>query len=56
MWPWSNGAPWPLQAAEVEIARNTVAEAHGLRLDGAPELAHFARRIDVVGWWLDRAA
>ncbi len=48
--------PWPLHEAEVEIEVNTVAEAHGLRLDGAPELAHFARRIDVVGWWLDRGS
>lgn len=43
--------PWPLHDAEVEIELNTVAEAYGLALDGAPELAHFARRIDVVGWW-----
>ncbi len=45
--------PWPLHEAEVEIETNTIAEAHGLRLDGAPELAHFARRIDVVCWWPD---
>ena len=48
--------PWPLQDAEVEIEVNTVAEAHGLTLDGAPELAHFAPRIDVVGWWLSKPA
>ncbi len=46
--------PWPLQDAEVEIETNTVVEAHGLTLDGPPELVHFVRRIDVVGWWLDR--
>ncbi len=44
-------SPWPLQPAEAEIEINTVAEAHGLDLQGAPELLHFARRIDVVAWW-----
>ena len=44
--------PWPLHEAEVELEVNTVAEAHGFPLEGPPELAHFAREIDVVGWWL----
>jgi len=46
-------APWPLRNAEVIIERNTVADAHGLPLDGPPELLHFVDRLDVVGWTLD---
>ena len=47
-----NYSPWPLFAAEAEIETNTVAEAYGLHLDGAPML-HFAKRLDVVAWWLE---
>lgn len=43
---------WPLFAAEAEIETNTVGGAHGLRFAGEP-LLHFARRLDVVGWWLE---
>lgn len=46
-------APWPLQPAEAAIDHNTMAAPLGLRLEGAP-LLHFARRLDVVAWWLDR--
>ena len=46
-------APWPLQRAEADIELNTVADAHGLPLEGPP-LLHFVSRIDVVGWTLDR--
>lgn len=45
--------PWPLTAAEAQIEVATVADAHGLTLDGAPPLLHFARRLDVVAWWPD---
>jgi len=38
--------PWPLQAAEAEIERNTMT---GLPLTGEP-LLHFAERQDVVVW------
>lgn len=48
-------APWPLQPAEAEIAHNSMAAPLGLRLDGPP-LLHFARRIDVVAWGLERVA
>lgn len=41
--------PWPLQAAEARIARNTMLDAHGLALAGSP-LLHFAQRLDVVVW------
>ncbi len=50
-WMMTMSWPWPLYEAEVEIAANTVAEAHGFELEGAPELAHYARQIDVVAWW-----
>jgi uncharacterized protein YqjF (DUF2071 family) len=43
-------APWPLQPAEAEIARNTLTEAHGVALPGTRPLLHFARRLDVVIW------
>ena len=41
--------PWPLQPAEAEIETNTMVDAFGIELSGAP-LCHFARRIDVVVW------
>ena len=44
--------PWPLHQAEAEIEVNTVAEAFGIQLDTEPPLLHFARRLDVVGWWI----
>jgi uncharacterized protein len=47
-------APWPLQAAEVEIRRNTMTSPLHLALPEQPPLAHFARRLDVVAWSLDR--
>jgi len=42
--------PWPLQVAEAEVERDTVAAAAGLRLPHSPPLLHFARRLDVVAW------
>lgn len=47
-------APWPLQAAEAEISRNSYFASHGLDVGGAPALLHFARRIDVVVWKASR--
>ncbi|MDQ3936171.1 MAG: DUF2071 domain-containing protein [Actinomycetota bacterium] len=41
--------PWPLQPAEAELRRNTMAEGLGLRLEGEP-LLHFAARQDVPMW------
>jgi uncharacterized protein YqjF (DUF2071 family) len=45
--------PWPLQPAEAQIETCTVADAWGIRLTGAPELLHFVRRLDVIGWMLE---
>lgn len=45
---------WPLQAAEAEIATNTMAAAHGITLPDTPPLLHFARRIDMRCWRIRR--
>jgi uncharacterized protein YqjF (DUF2071 family) len=46
---------WPLQSAEAEIDRDTMAAAAGISLpDIEPRLA-FAKRLDVVAWWPRRA-
>jgi uncharacterized protein YqjF (DUF2071 family) len=41
--------PWPLQAAAATIERNTMAQAAGITVAGAP-LLHYARRQDMVAW------
>jgi uncharacterized protein YqjF (DUF2071 family) len=43
-------APWALQPARAEIAKNTMADGLGIPLEGAP-LLHFAKRQDAVAWW-----
>jgi uncharacterized protein len=48
--------PWPLQRAEATINFNELAEPHGFSLDGPPVHLHFARRLDVVVWPLERVA
>lgn len=40
--------PWPLQKASLTLLENTVGDAQGIELHGAPELLHFSRRLDVV--------
>jgi hypothetical protein len=47
---------WPLQAAAVEIERNSFPAMHGISIQGPPALLHFARRLDVVVWNAERAA
>jgi uncharacterized protein YqjF (DUF2071 family) len=44
---------WPLQAAEAEIAGNSMARPYGIELTGEPR-AHYAERVDVVFWRLAR--
>ena len=44
-------APWPLQPADAEIARNTMVASLPVALEGRP-LLHFARRLDVQIWSL----
>jgi uncharacterized protein YqjF (DUF2071 family) len=41
--------PWPLQYAEAQFERNTMAESLGIALEPQP-LLHFARRQDVLVW------
>ncbi|HEX4544968.1 MAG TPA: DUF2071 domain-containing protein [Candidatus Acidoferrum sp.] len=41
---------WPLQVAEADFSRNTMAEAAGILLPATKPLLHFAKRQDVVVW------
>ena len=51
-WTAIRHAPWPLQPAEAEIERNTMADrGTGSSLPTEPPLLHFAKRLDVVAWW-----
>lgn len=43
---------WPLQEAEADISRNTMAEAAGIELPRTRPLLHYARRMDMVAWYL----
>ncbi len=45
-------APWALQPATAEFARNTLAAERGIAL-GAPARLHYAERLDVLLWGLD---
>jgi uncharacterized protein YqjF (DUF2071 family) len=42
--------PWPLQPAEAELERDTMAAAAGFRLPTEPARLSFSRRLDVVVW------
>ncbi len=42
--------PWPLQPAEAEIRRNTVASAQGIALPDREPLLHFVARQDTLVW------
>jgi hypothetical protein len=46
--------PWRLQPAEAGFETNLVAEPQGIRLPPTPPVLHFSRRLDVVGWGLER--
>jgi uncharacterized protein YqjF (DUF2071 family) len=48
-------ARWPLQPAVSEVEVNTMVGALGLMLPDVQPLLHFARRLDVVAWLLERA-
>ncbi len=47
-------AQWPLQDAEAEILKNSMASAAGIELPGIPPLLHFSRRLDVLIWPLKK--
>jgi uncharacterized protein YqjF (DUF2071 family) len=42
--------PWPLQAAEAELTKNTMAEAAGFSLPSVKPLLYFSKRQDVIVW------
>ncbi len=46
--------PWPLQAADAQIAVNTMAAAAGITLPPVAPLLHFAKRTDVLTWGMTR--
>ena len=48
--------PWPLQLAEAEIERNTMTDWIPVALPATRPLLHFARRLDVVVWLLEKLA
>jgi uncharacterized protein YqjF (DUF2071 family) len=43
-------APWALQLAEAEFAKNSMAHAAGITLPNTPPLLHFAAGQDVIVW------
>jgi uncharacterized protein YqjF (DUF2071 family) len=47
-------APWPLQPARFDIHSNTMAARLGLELPASEAIGHYAERLDVVAWGLDR--
>ncbi len=46
--------PWPLQPAYANFKVNTVAQSHGLTLPDTKPLLHYAERLDVLAWSLQR--
>jgi uncharacterized protein len=46
--------PWPLQLAEMDIVRNTMAKAAGLHLPSTPAFLHYAQKLEVLVWPLHR--
>jgi uncharacterized protein YqjF (DUF2071 family) len=47
--------PWPLQDANADIELNTMAQAAGITLPDSKPLLHFARELEVLIWWPQRA-
>ncbi len=48
-------APWPLQPAECEIEHNTIGLGQGFDLSDSPVSQLYAKRLDVVAWFLSRS-
>ena len=46
--------PWPLQPAAAKFTVNEVAQPQGIALPASAPLLHYSRRLDVVGWRLER--
>jgi len=47
-------APWPLQLAELEIKKDTMAISHDIHLPEIPPLLHYSHRQEVLIWPLKR--
>ena len=47
-------APWPLQPAELETIKDTMALSHSIHLPDTQPLLHFSQRQDVLIWSLRR--
>jgi uncharacterized protein YqjF (DUF2071 family) len=45
---------WPLQPAEAELRRNTMARGQSITLPDIPPLLHYARHLEVLVWPLAR--
>lgn len=41
---------WPLQPAEIEVSKDTMAISHGIRLPETPPLLHYSKRQEVLIW------
>ena len=41
---------WPLQPAEAEFRRNTMAQGQGLALPDIPPLLHYAHHLETLTW------
>lgn len=48
--------PWPLQRAEANITRNTMADPLGISLSDPPHLLHYAHTLKVLLWPLVRCS
>jgi hypothetical protein len=44
--------PWLLQRATCQIERNTLTQPLGVELANSPTYIHFAKRLDVVAWYI----
>ena len=47
-------APWPLQAATVDVSVNTLTRGLGFELEGAPALLHYSESLDVAAGLIQR--
>lgn len=43
--------PWKLSEVEVAIEENSLDAGRPFEMEGSPVAAHYASRVDVLGWW-----
>lgn len=46
--------PWPLQDADAEFYKNSMAEAAGIELPETKPLLHFSKELEVLVWWPEK--